>query len=115
MTAIWAPDGVLDTAFLPWRARIAEIRLHAEFLLEPVMQGEFGSVVEGQGLAQGSGNLSEHRDEPLGGSLGLPVWPVVDHEVAVTRRQRTTPSFSRSGPASTIAASSESFAALSRA
>ena len=46
------------------------------------MHGEFGSVVEGQGLAQGSGNLSEHRDEPLGGSLGLPVWRVVDHEVA---------------------------------
>jgi hypothetical protein len=33
---------------LPWRAWIAEIRLHSECLLKPGMYGEFESVIEGQ-------------------------------------------------------------------
>ena len=45
-------DGVFDAALLPGGARITEEGLDIEVLAQPVVLGELGSVVEGDGLAQ---------------------------------------------------------------
>ncbi len=47
-----AADGVLDAAFLPGGVGIAEESLDVEPIAQPVMGGELGSVIEGDGLAQ---------------------------------------------------------------
>lgn len=51
-TAAQSPDGILDTAFLPRRMRIAEVRGHAELAVQLMMQRELSAVVEGQALSQ---------------------------------------------------------------
>src|SRR3990167_5060161 len=50
--AAHATDGILDPAFLPWGMRIAEVGSHAELPVEPMVQGELGTVVEGHALSQ---------------------------------------------------------------
>ena len=44
-------DGVLDSPLLPWRVGVAEEGLDAE-VVELVMTGELGAVVEGDRLAK---------------------------------------------------------------
>lgn len=61
---------------MPWRAGITEIHLHSEF------RQNVGSVVEGEGLALGGGNLAQNRNEPLSGSRGFGVLQVIVQEVA---------------------------------
>ena len=58
-------DGVFDAAFLPGGVGVAEEGLDAEGM-EVVMRGEFGAVVEGDGLAP----LREHGREEVSQGVG---------------------------------------------
>jgi hypothetical protein len=54
-----ASNGILDAAFLPGGMGVAEEGLEAEATVEPVMLGELGAVVEGDGLSQLAGQVGE--------------------------------------------------------
>jgi hypothetical protein len=70
-----ASDGVLYAAFLPGFVRVTEEGGKGEALSEEVMGGELGTVVEGEGKAQGGRQrgepLQEVFDDGLGGLVGL--------------------------------------------
>ena len=66
--AAQASDGVFDAALLPGGMGVTEERLDAEGM-ELVMAGEFGAVVEGDGLAPGGGQRAQQPGEG-GGDRG---------------------------------------------
>ena len=55
-----AADGMFDPALLPGGVRVAEERLDAESM-KVVMAGEFGAIVEGDGLAAVGGSGARRR------------------------------------------------------
>ena len=57
--ATHAQDCVFNSTFLPGRMRIAEEGLDAELVVEFVVFGELGTVVEGDGTPEFSGQRSE--------------------------------------------------------
>ena len=63
--AAQAADGVLDAAFLPGGVKVTEEGLDAEGM-EVMMRGEFGAVVEGDGLAAVRWDGSEEVSEGVG-------------------------------------------------
>jgi hypothetical protein len=62
-----APDGVFDAALLPGAVGIAEESLYAEGFVEPVMLGEFVSVIEADGFAYVLWKLAELTRDGVGG------------------------------------------------
>ena len=66
-----ASDGVFDTAFLPGASGFAEVGLDAELAFEPVVLGELGAVVEGDGFAQRPGHGFEDVGQCPCGGCGL--------------------------------------------
>ena len=73
--AAHSSDGVFDAAFLPGRVGVAEEGLEAE-LVELVVAGELGAVVEGDGLSHGRGGIGSRMrrravDDGVGGLVGL--------------------------------------------
>jgi hypothetical protein len=75
-------DGVFDSAFLPRRVRVTEESLEAEALSQSVMEGELGSVIEGDGLAQLGGQGGEQRGDGIGDGAGSLVGLAPDDEGA---------------------------------
>ena len=63
--AAQAADGVLDAAFLPGGVKVTEEGLDAEGM-EVMMRGEFGAVVEGDGLAAVRWDGSEEVSQGVG-------------------------------------------------
>ena len=63
-------DGVFDSAFLPGAMGVAEVGGDSQARRDHVMQGEFCSVVEGDGLAQTFGNGFEPPGDLAGDGLG---------------------------------------------
>ena len=69
-----ATDSVFDATLLPGAVRIAEEGGEAEgLLIEPMVLGELGAVVEGEGAAQGLRQGLEQAAQEFGGGLRLPV------------------------------------------
>jgi hypothetical protein len=68
-------DGILDTAFLPGRVRVAEEGIDRQ-LMQSMMAGELGAVVESNGLAEalrhGAKQLDEMTGDAIGGLAGQP-------------------------------------------
>lgn len=64
-------DGVLDTALLPWGARIAEVGVEAELTGDALVPVELGTVVEGDRSAQFGGHGGEHPDKGSGDGIGF--------------------------------------------
>ena len=64
-----SPDGILDAAFLPGGMRVAEVGPHGQ-PVQLLMAGEFGAVVESDGLAQVARHGLEQADEALGHAIG---------------------------------------------
>src|SRR5688572_3609480 len=62
-----AADGVFDAAFLPGAVGIAEEGLDTKLLVELVVPGELGAVVEGDGSSQVLGKSLEQATERAGG------------------------------------------------
>src|SRR3954467_14447006 len=58
-------DGVLDAAFLPRAVGVTEEGADCEFVVEDVMLGELGAVVEGDGFAQAAVERFEPGEELL--------------------------------------------------
>ena len=71
-----AADGVLDGALLPGTVGVAEEGADCELVVEEVVLGELGAVVEGDGFAQAAAKRPEPVEELLGSGLrclaGLP-------------------------------------------
>jgi len=69
-SAAHAADGVLDTALLPWRVRIAEIGCHVERSGKPMVVGEFGAIIEGDAAPQPRGKRSKLAQQFTGDRIG---------------------------------------------
>jgi hypothetical protein len=62
-------DGVLDAALLPGRVGIAKEGVDRQ-AVQPMMAGELGAVVEGDGLTQLLRHGAEQPDEMAGDAIG---------------------------------------------
>src|SRR5216684_3741428 len=58
-----APDGIFDAALLPGAMGIAEEGLHTKLGIELMVEGELGTVIEGDGLAQRVGQELEPGEQ----------------------------------------------------
>src|SRR6266496_6565126 len=75
-----ASDGIFDAAFLPGAMGVAEVGFDAELLGEQVVEGELGSVVDGEGGAAPFGEGTEQACDGFGGGIGLAVWGSGDED-----------------------------------
>jgi len=64
-------DGVFNTAFLPWCARVAEVGIDFELAGDALMAVELGAIVEGDRAFEGVRHGVQHPDERVGDGIGL--------------------------------------------
>lgn len=80
-------DGVLDGALLPWAMGIAKEGFEIEGA-QPEMVGELGSVVEGDGLAQGRRQGCHDGFDGVGDEgSGFIGWPLADEQAGRSLEQ----------------------------
>src|SRR5712664_2402918 len=65
-------NGVFDAAFLPRGMRRAEEGRQSGPLVQAIVLGELGAIVEGQGAAKALGQGPEQFGQGSGGGLGAP-------------------------------------------
>src|SRR5258708_3623919 len=63
-------DGIFDASFLPGRMFFAEVGLHGQAVVEPMMVAELSAVIEGHAPAQRSGQHREVAPQLLGDGRG---------------------------------------------
>ena len=62
-------DGIFDPAFLPRRMGVTEVGCDATLFGEFVVQGELGSIIEGDGLSQSARKAGEEAIEGVKGGF----------------------------------------------